>query len=569
MWGKKIARLMRKAAIFAGMLCLLGTVVVKARAGSALEVPDCQPLYAEYADSADGKFSLKNPVLKSEQELAAQLQKVTQLHGCLAQGISNRSEDEQGIFTDSEFFLIFAGGYQSTELTSSLRLIDLATTDDPAIIKLRDEVGTPPPEGYVFVRFYSDRQQLPDLLKPIFADPNIAGVTILTRYIAIPGAVSSTATDQLLWSRSISKTVSHELVHAYVNATLQPERIDQLPLWYHEGLAIYFSGSGETDTIVTPYYTLQITSPADYRQYEVNFKYLEAHLGKENLHRAIYQSLQKADAAILLKDLSIQDASQLAELANAWQQRKVRNQIILISVGLLVSGWMFSRLAPEVECSCGRQGGRKDFASGYCPNCGRRIFMPPSAFRRLFSRVWPVCEVCKKRFWRVSSIAEPIKIWVDHQGGKPLGHPMLIYVRNACPSCQSRSRQLGETRQQQLQTEMQQFYQSAVSFYRQWLLNAPIYPALPIRTEGKAETLELEQAAQAFAQAAFYARYPTETKTEPPFYWTTQGYEDFTDINTKGYKDIIATRSYISGWEIEFIGSIYRLPPDHIVIQWE
>jgi len=240
MWGKKIARLMRKAAIFAGMLCLLGTVFVKARAGSALEAPDCQPFYAEYTDSADGKFSLKNPVLKSEQELAAQLHKITQLHECLSQGISNRSEDEQGIFTYSEFFLIFAGGYQSTELTSSLKLIDLATTDDPAIIKLRDVVGVPPPEGYVFVRFYSDRQQLPDLLKPIFADPNIAGVTILTRYIAIPGAVSSTATDQLLWSRSISKTVSHELVHAYVNATLQPERIDQLPLWYHEGLAIYF-----------------------------------------------------------------------------------------------------------------------------------------------------------------------------------------------------------------------------------------------------------------------------------------------------------------------------------------
>jgi hypothetical protein len=128
---------------------------------------------------------------------------------------------------------------------------------------------------------------------------------------------------------------------------------------------------------------------------------------------------------------------------------------------------------------------------------------------------------------------------------------------------------LEETRRQQLQAEMQQFYHSAVSFYRQWLLDAPVYPALPPRIESKTETLELEQAAQVFAQIAFHARYPTEVKTDLPFYWTTRGGPDSLNVAPKDYRDVIAARTYISGVEIELVGSIYRLPPDYIVIQWE
>ena len=155
--------------------------------------------------------------------------------------------------------------------------------------------------------------------------------------------------------------------------------------------------------MVTPDFTISQTSPADYRQYELNFEYLEIHLGRARLLELIRESVVQADASLLYQELDITDGMQLAELAQAWHARRARRNLLIVLGVVLLLGWGLVSLAPEVECICGRQGRKSDFQYGVCPNCGRQVYLPPSVGRRLLSALAPSCEVCGRRFppWRV------------------------------------------------------------------------------------------------------------------------------------------------------------------------
>jgi hypothetical protein len=105
--------------------------------------------------------------------------------------------------------------------------VDLATSRVTSVVKLREVVKIPPPADIVLVKTFK-REALPAVLQPAFHNPNISGVTIGGRYIAIIQTDLHKEYDDIL---------AHEMVHAYITlASPSP-----LPFWFQEGSAVHFS----------------------------------------------------------------------------------------------------------------------------------------------------------------------------------------------------------------------------------------------------------------------------------------------------------------------------------------
>jgi hypothetical protein len=315
---------------------------------------------------------LINPILTSQTEINEKVDLYYKMFECLDEETDPLIEERNTIQRLLEYFLIFAGGRQTPPDETTLNLVSMPASTDPAIVKIRDEAGIEAPGGYIFVRFYSTREAMPDLVRQAFESPDVAGVTILSRYIAVLDERKDTWPQRALQLQTLPETISHELIHAYVNSVLGPLLFD-LPTWYSEGIAIYFSGSGENHTIVTPNFSISNTSPEDYQQYDLNFKFLEEKLGRDGLIERINRSIETGDPSILYQDLDISDEQQLASRASAWAQQRnylSRSGLIVVSLAAILLLW---RLAPDYRCeNCEHGGKKKDLIDGmYCPNCKR------------------------------------------------------------------------------------------------------------------------------------------------------------------------------------------------------
>jgi hypothetical protein len=333
---------------------------------------ECDQLWLDFTARPGWFEQLVNPTLTSSAAVEQTLEEFTALYECLGGSGGEDSEEVVLIRTLLEYYLIFAGGYHTPEGQSYLDLIAFAECQDPAIIALRDQVGIPPPTGYVFVRYYASRAAMPTLIRQAFENPDVAGVTILIRYVAVLVEDTTNWQERALQHLTLPGTISHELVHAYINSTLGFAGID-LPDWYHEGLAIYFSGNGESHTVIAPDLTVSRTPPQAYRRYQANFQFLEAELGKERLYQRIKTSLDSAQPSDLYSGLMIGNDQAFFERVSAWQQRRAFLKIGIFSLVIVLIVLGVIRIMPEVRCqNCDYAGKRREFESGYCPKCHRR-----------------------------------------------------------------------------------------------------------------------------------------------------------------------------------------------------
>lgn len=334
---------------------------------------DCRIILEPLISGDITSEQLSNPILTSQSEIDARLDLFSDMYSCLEDD-ANLLTGEEGerIRALLEYFLIFAGGLDTPSDETTLELVMLENSTDPAIIEIRDEAGIEPPEGFIFLRFYSSREAMPQLLRRAFISPEVAGVTIFSRYIAVLAEDKKTWPQRALQLQTLPETTSHELIHAFVNSTLAPMKVN-LPAWYSEGLAIYFSGSEGIHTIVTPNLTITNSSSEDYRQYDTTLKYLESRHGRERLLELINSSIKESDPTILYRDLEINDDQQLLSQARAWSQGRnnlARGGIVVVALIAVLLLW---RLAPEYNCqNCGHTGKKRDLIDElYCPNCNR------------------------------------------------------------------------------------------------------------------------------------------------------------------------------------------------------
>jgi hypothetical protein len=304
---------------------------------------DCKEVLKQLTRDENWLDQMVDPVLDTQAQVIERLRIYSDVHTCIPAGAS--TDLLKSVRKLTEYFMIFAGGYQTSRDGSEDYLVNLATLQDPAVISLRQKVGIPPPPGFVYLRLYYTRQAMPDLLQLSFTNPDVKGVTIFTRYVAVLAEKSE------LQSKSLPKTISHELVHAYLKSVQGVKDLDAFPLWFDEGMAIHFSGSSLPSCVYTDYGTGTLTSctdsPQDYLQYAANFDFLESKLGQARFMKLVKQSFNEMEADLLYRELDFSTYQDFSEHARDWKKRQDLLTkaaiggacLVPLIIGLLVYFW--------------------------------------------------------------------------------------------------------------------------------------------------------------------------------------------------------------------------------------
>jgi hypothetical protein len=334
---------------------------------------DCENTLEQFAQPEDWFEQLVNPVITTDQQLSDRLYLYSRVHKCL-EGI-----DDPEIFALEnlvELFLDFAGGFLTPEEDTSLTITTFADSMNPAIVKIRDEAGVPIPEGYIFVRTYSSREIMPPMVRRSFEQEDVVGVTIYYRYVAVLDESSDKWQQQVMDEKIVPETIAHELIHAYVNSTIGYTP-DDLPKWYSEGLAIFFSGGGNGHSLITEdsyYYSLP---PEDYREYYENFQFLDKKIGHEEFLKRIKQSIVKTDPQLLYQGLGIVDYEDLVKNSKAGLVRYRFVKMAIFAGGFIFVFILIMVLFNRTTCvNCNYRASKKKFESGYCPKCHKRYDIP-------------------------------------------------------------------------------------------------------------------------------------------------------------------------------------------------
>ena len=282
-------------------------------------VKQCRPL-ADLIES--GRFQqLVNPDLESEEEiqtLAADCQEVIASLSAMETARGRLPDALESVRGLCRLYLFFA---QEGER------VGFATSDDKALVRLREEVGLAPPRGFAFVSYFSSGKQVPEV-EAAFTREETRGVTVFCRYIAIrrepvaPGKGRSEAA-------RLRGILSHELVHGYVNSLLGWEHQRDLPKWFHEGCALYFAGNKPEELLSVSrrrapgaMYTVVETSvlPEDYRNYRLVFVYLSRLKGEQAFYRFVRETIAEHSLDKSLSALAGTDSWEaLLKAAKHWQ----------------------------------------------------------------------------------------------------------------------------------------------------------------------------------------------------------------------------------------------------------
>lgn len=223
-------------------------------------------------------------------------------------------------------FLITASAFTSAKTSpgEEYSIVNFANGGDPALVRLRGEIGLPPPSGGAVIRLYQTRDDMPAPIHGMFADYVVNGITWGHRFIAILKADHS--------EEQIANAVSHELVHAYMSSLMGPGSYE-LPKWFIEGTALYIAG-GKSLYISETDQGRNISSyTKEYNEYSTMFRYLRAKLGEQAVAEFIRDVVDKQSADEPLRSLGIKDGDQLKAQALHWDaMRQVRLSGILIAI---------------------------------------------------------------------------------------------------------------------------------------------------------------------------------------------------------------------------------------------
>ncbi len=375
-------------------------------------------------------------------------------------------------------FLIFASGLDTPIGETQLETVELNSVDDPAVRILREQVGIPPSPGYIFIRSYASRQAMPPIIRSAFSDPNVAGVTILNRYIAILVEKPESWVEKALQNQAIPSTRSHELVHAYIGTALSLHN-SALPKWFEEGLATYLTKGSKPHSVITPNLSITTTASSEYQQYEQIFKYMQHRLGKETLYRNIKKVVLEDDVNSIFSDLNIPNEDWLFANTREWQKdRAVRSTWISLAGIMILFGALYLSL-PAYQCICGYSGRKKDFSSGVCANCGRPVNTTIKIRGAQKISFLPSCQVCRKRFWpwqrdQLQVHRFHVKAW--HASAIPGDHPHAQSVNSICLNCQTLSQQCYLDYQRYVKDEIEKVRGTTKLMFDHWLSESPIWP---------------------------------------------------------------------------------------------
>jgi hypothetical protein len=299
--------------------------------------PDCQHLVDTALASSTWQEELRSPDLQDKDRLEKINLDSINIFNCVADKKVTINTEVRLLVKDINLFLVFVEGwYAPKENQGQLFTLHLKDVNDPAVKKMRASGIPLAGDDSVLVWRYFSKEYIPFVLKDYF-DENVAGISFGKRYIAY---IDISPNNGVQFSDANAKkaqqTLSHELVHAYVFQSMG-QATKQIPKWYMEGLALYFSGSGEPVVVYRPDGSVvyNISSTPEYEQYNLNFDYLEKIYGRDTLIRLIRQSIIDADPELLLREGGIQNEMGLIERTKVWQNTKGAVKVISVFAGLI------------------------------------------------------------------------------------------------------------------------------------------------------------------------------------------------------------------------------------------
>ena len=310
---------------------------------AAASLKGCSDVVEQLLEEENSFEALVNPQLKTKSEVEDRLIFYQELGGCLylLEGAVPSEDLDLLDFLARRFVLLVGGLNQPPEL------IDLATDNDPAVARLRKEVGLPPPEGFVYLNQVSTRDEvLPDLTTA-FLNPSTVGVTLLSRYVIVLEEKNLESSERELQKKTLPQTISHELIHVYLYAVLGAD-YDALPDWFHEGLAIHLSGSGKEQSTYTQvfvpggiaYQEISRVEPEEYQGYKTTFEYLESTLGEEVFNQTVKQTVMSNSVEAIFSETGMATYPTLEEKAKEWKKDKDKaaTQKRLMIIGAVILG---------------------------------------------------------------------------------------------------------------------------------------------------------------------------------------------------------------------------------------
>lgn len=253
----------------------------------------------------------------------------------------------------AQYFLWFADA-TSGEAPGDVHYLELREWQSPAVDRLERDVGLSAPDGFVFVREFSGFEQMPPPIRAAFErQSGTQAVTFLSRYVAVLRDGDDPAPAFLRQERA-HQILEHELVHVVLNSTLGIHASD-LPLWFHEGCAVTFSGEPGSQTVGflsdgstgLHWVYQQWNLAVDYREYQGVFTYLDHRLGSHVFYQQIRQAIGAHSVGELLTSVGAVDYADLRRQASQWQRRRENTIWTLACLVLGGLGFLYWRRLPR------------------------------------------------------------------------------------------------------------------------------------------------------------------------------------------------------------------------------
>jgi hypothetical protein len=293
--------------------------------------------------SESGFEHIVNPVVSGRAEIEETYSEFRFIRDCMDRS-SSSSDRALTARAYLDLFITFLEPFVRTGSTQTVELIDLSTTRDPGIRRLREEVGLSAPEGMIFVRHFSQAEQMPDRVRRAFENPQTQAVTIGTRYVAVLTPVPRSFVQGEMLGDALEATLTHELVHAFLNARLGAAIFQSgFPGWFHEGMAIHFSGSGQGHVAIdhSAGSVIRIEPTVEYEQYERAFSFLENELGAADFNAVVRRSVTEANAALLPAGAGFGSYEELHAQAESWWRWRPIPSVLMVAPQL----WGFLLIA--------------------------------------------------------------------------------------------------------------------------------------------------------------------------------------------------------------------------------
>lgn len=203
------------------------------------------------------------------------------------------------------------------------RLVNLAKSSNPALVKMREIVNLPPPPGFAFVRYLDEPEEVSYSPTGERDEGNgRPGYLYLTRYITIDRSQClDQKTDQ--GKEQVLHILSHELVHSYITSSMGIQYQNALPKWFQEGLAVFITGDKAFELTVSKEgedkKTRTIELCKEYKKYNQAFQFLYFLKGEECFNRFVTRSISTHNASEALSSIyNIKSTKVLNRAAKNW-----------------------------------------------------------------------------------------------------------------------------------------------------------------------------------------------------------------------------------------------------------